>query len=855
VSGGPAPATAPEGDRVWRPADASEVAAGLQERARTGGRVRVRGAGSELPVWPEPADDCTLLSTERLSEVHELDADDGVLHVGAGAAVGRLQEAARAAGLELPLAPPSGRSTVGGVLAAAARGPRALGLGPPRRAVLGLTVVLGSGEVTRCGGRVVKNVTGYDLAKLYVGSHGTLGVIASAWLRLRALPEATRVLAAPLAADEAGVLAALAASRLAASRAVLWADPSRLAVLAGAAHAAGGALPTCPPGAALLVVELAGDAPVVEQDARRLAAAHGAAELPEAVGQALSGVEGMASEPGHAAALRFRVTARPARLAAALAPLRAAGAELVVEPGLQRIQARFAAPEPGADAALEALLEATRAAARAGEVLAVLAAGPPAPPASRRRVRPAAGAVVRGRRRAPVNTGPGQEPGARRAGPRPGESPVRAGPVRQPELYRQSLDCVHCGLCLSSCPTYRETGRETSSPRGRIYLMRGVAEGRIPLGDTVAEEMHLCLGCRACETACPSGVRYGEMLEGMRAEVDRAGLRDGPGRRLERYALRRVLTHPRRLRALVSLLGLAQRLGLDRLGRALAPAGLRERLALAPRVPPGAARAPLPAFTAAEGERRGRVGMLRGCVMPELFGDVSHATVRVLARNGFEVVVPPDQVCCGALHAHAGDAEWAAMLGRRNADAFERAEVDFVVTDSAGCGAALRELGERIGAQGVALAGRVRDVCELLAAEGLRPPAGRIEARVCYDDPCHLLHGQRVGDAPRRLLAAIPGLELVPHDDAAACCGAAGIYNLTHPEMSSAVLARKLAALGAADPDLVATGNPGCIMQLRAGVARAGLRARVLHPVQLLDRAYARVDAPGDAAGRGTAHL
>ncbi len=423
---------------------------------------------------------------------------------------------------------------------------------------------------------------------------------------------------------------------------------------------------------------------------------------------------------------------------------------------------------------------------------------------------------------------------------KPGEAPSApgAGSGRWPEIGRLTLDCVHCGLCLEACPTYRETGREISSPRGRIYLMRGVAEGRIPLGATVAEEAYLCLGCRACETACPSGVRFGAMVELARAEVTDAGLRRGPARRLERLVLRGVLPHRRRLRALVTLIGVAQRLRLDRLFLPLLPAALREAMALLPPVPPSRERRALPELVPAEGERRGRVAFFAGCVNSEVFAGVNAATLRVLARNGFEVVVPRGQTCCGALHAHAGDEAFAHELLRRNARAFAAAGVERVVVNSAGCGAALREAGRSLPGEGEALAASVCDVAELLDAAGLRPPPGRVEGRVCYDDPCHLIHAQRVGDAPRRLLAAIPGLQLVAHEDPGSCCGAAGIYNLTHREMSRAVLRRKMAALSAVDPDLIATGNPGCLMQLRAGAREAGLRARVVHPVELLDLAY-----------------
>jgi glycolate oxidase iron-sulfur subunit len=414
---------------------------------------------------------------------------------------------------------------------------------------------------------------------------------------------------------------------------------------------------------------------------------------------------------------------------------------------------------------------------------------------------------------------------------------------RWPEIGRLALDCVHCGLCLEACPTYRETGREISSPRGRIYLMRGVAEGRIPLGPTLAAEAHLCLGCRACETACPSGVRFGAMVEMARAEVADAGLRRGLARRLERLALRGLVPHRRRLRAVSTLLRVGSRLGIDRLVLPLLPRALREAHALLPPLAPRGARARLPELLPAQGERRGRVALFAGCVAAELFPGVNAATARVLARNGFEVVVPAAQTCCGALHAHAGDEAFATRLLRRNAGAFAAAGAPRIAVNSAGCGAALRDAGRLLAGEGEALAASVRDVCELLDAEGLRPPEGSLARagrplRVCYDDPCHLLHGQRVGDAPRRLLAAIPGLLLVPHADPAACCGAAGTYNLTQREMSRAVLARKIAALAAAEPDAIATGNPGCIMQIGAGARAAGLRARVLHPVELLDEAY-----------------
>lgn len=418
----------------------------------------------------------------------------------------------------------------------------------------------------------------------------------------------------------------------------------------------------------------------------------------------------------------------------------------------------------------------------------------------------------------------------------------RTGPAPEGPLagiYAGTLDCVHCGLCLSACPTYRANGRETSSPRGRVCLMRGVAEGRLPLASLV-EEAYLCLGCRACETACPSGVQFGHLLEGTRAAIERAGLRRGFAKRLEAFVLRRIVPRPGALGAVVSLLSLAQRLGLDRLVLPLLPRALREVHALAPRVPPRAERRHLPERIPATAPQRGRVALFEGCLMPELFGAVNAATARVLAHEGFEVVVPSRQGCCGALQAHAGLETEARALGAANVAGFASEEVDAVIVNSAGCGAALRDYGSWLGPAGAGLAGRVRDVCEFLDEVGLRTRLAPLRGTYCYDDPCHLVHGQRVGAAPRRLLAAIPEFRLLVHRDPESCCGAAGIYNLTHRAMSRQVLERKMDALAEPDPDWIATGNPGCLMQLAAGARTRGMRAQLVHPIELLDRAQER---------------
>lgn len=420
------------------------------------------------------------------------------------------------------------------------------------------------------------------------------------------------------------------------------------------------------------------------------------------------------------------------------------------------------------------------------------------------------------------------------------------GPAREAEplddIYRASLDCVHCGLCLTSCPTYLATGRETSSPRGRVYLMRGVAEGRAALSGLLAEEAHLCLGCRACETACPSGVQYGAMLEDTRAAIARAEVRRGFGPKLERFVLRYVVAVQRRLRAVLLVLGFMQRFGIDRVGAAVLPARLRAAHALAPVVPKASERRALPSVTPARGEQRGRVAFFTGCLMSEVFAPVQQATVRLLAANGYEVIVPERQGCCGALQAHAGDFAFAQELARHNVSAFgpclqtDGSGVDAIIVDSAGCGASMREAGRWLPDEGEPFAGRVRDVCEFLDEVGLRTSHKTPRTRVCYDDPCHLVHGQRVEAAPRRLLAQVEGVELVAHADAARCCGAAGTYNLTQPEMSQVVLGEKMDSLAKANPEVIATGNPGCMMQIASGVRARGLAAEVVHPVELLAR-------------------
>ena len=413
--------------------------------------------------------------------------------------------------------------------------------------------------------------------------------------------------------------------------------------------------------------------------------------------------------------------------------------------------------------------------------------------------------------------------------------PLGAFDGQEPPDWEGILDCVHCGICLPQCPTYQVLGQEMDSPRGRVYLMRAATEGRIGLTDNFLLHMDRCLGCRACETACPAGVPFGRLIEETRGQIERRAPRP-LGRRVLGRLLLGVLPDRRRLARALALTRLYQGLGLQRLVRA---SGLLERFPrlsamerLLPALPVQSA-ARLPAETPPVGPSRGTVAVLEGCVQAVLFPDVNRATVSLLARAGYRVVVPEAQGCCGALHLHWGDRAGGRALGRRNVASFK--DADWIVTNAAGCGATLRDYGHLLSddPEALALAGRVRDVTELLA-EHLPGPRQPLDLTVTYHEPCHLAHGQRVREAPRTLLRAIPGLRLVELAESDLCCGSAGVYNLMEPEIAGRLLVRKLDRIAATGAEIVASGNPGCLLQLRRGLADRGLNVRAYHPVELL---------------------
>jgi glycolate oxidase iron-sulfur subunit len=416
--------------------------------------------------------------------------------------------------------------------------------------------------------------------------------------------------------------------------------------------------------------------------------------------------------------------------------------------------------------------------------------------------------------------------------------------MNEQEIDKGLMACVHCGFCLDACPTYRETGDEADSPRGRLTLMRGVWEGKLSLkGDEVGSTgYHLdrCLGCRACETACPSGVPYGHLLEQFRADQEKATHR-GAGENLLRTGMLEMLTHP-------NLMAVALRAG-RMTGGKIPPmvanfVGLPVNTKLPIPDDLAAASAAVPERTPAVGEPRGRVVLLSGCVMRVVYGQVHQATVRVLAANGIEVLCPRDQPCCGALHGHLGRLEAAKNRARDLIQAVGGSDVDAFVLNSAGCGSFVKDFGHLLSddpawaERAKAFSAKVCDVSEYLQRIGLREMPGRLpEVTVTYHDACHLAHGQKISKAPRELLRQIPGLKYVELTDADQCCGSAGIYNYLQPEMAKALQRKKVDTILATGASIVATANPGCLAWIQGGLP-AATPVEVVHPVELLDRVY-----------------
>ena len=411
-------------------------------------------------------------------------------------------------------------------------------------------------------------------------------------------------------------------------------------------------------------------------------------------------------------------------------------------------------------------------------------------------------------------------------------------------------NCIHCGFCLPVCPTYIATGQESESPRGRLHLIRAVLDGRVEPTDRLLGHLDLCLQCRACETACPSNVPYGRIMEDARAATMARGVTARPRAwTLRSFVLRHVLARRRVLRAVLAPGRLHTRSGLQRLVRGPLRRWLPARVVALEAQTPVLDRKPFrdSGVLARPEQARTRVAMLTGCVQGELYPQTHEATVRVLARLGCEVVAPPEQLCCGALHAHAGDVGTARALARRNIAAFEAAGAEAVIVNAAGCGATMKEYGRllrddpRWAERAERLANSVRDVLEFVAPltrQDLAAGLGELNLDVTLQDACHLAHGQGIREAPRDILRAIPGLRLHEMQTPDRCCGSAGIYALVQPAMSATVLEAKMADVAGTGADVIATANPGCTLQLEAGVRRHGVRATVRHVIELLDQSY-----------------
>jgi glycolate oxidase iron-sulfur subunit len=430
-----------------------------------------------------------------------------------------------------------------------------------------------------------------------------------------------------------------------------------------------------------------------------------------------------------------------------------------------------------------------------------------------------------------------------------------SGAPKHPGSPLTSLDfsvlqqCIHCGLCLPTCPTYDATGLERSSPRGRIALMRAVAQGKLEPTRAFAEEMSFCVGCLACQTACPAGVDYATLLETARAESENSGVLDTPWRRRVRhFTMQRMFKNPRLLRRIARLLRFWQASGLQTAARwtrltRLLPKQLRDVEPLAPKIRRKFSSQLIQPLEKPAAPKY-RVAFLTGCVQDVVFGDINRDTVDVLLANGCSVTTLPEQGCCGSLHAHNGDLESARELARRHLDLWPFGELDAIITNAAGCGSHLKRYDHLLADDPVYAmraqrwSAKVRDISEWLVEIGVAPPGHSIELTATYHDACHLCHGQKITAQPRAVLGAIPGLKLVELPESTWCCGSAGIYNITQPDMAAKLLERKIARIRETGVSLVATANPGCHLQLLQGLRAAGMQVEVVHPVSLLAWSY-----------------
>jgi glycolate oxidase iron-sulfur subunit len=408
--------------------------------------------------------------------------------------------------------------------------------------------------------------------------------------------------------------------------------------------------------------------------------------------------------------------------------------------------------------------------------------------------------------------------------------------------------CVHCGMCLEACPTYQETGLEAHSPRGRVYLIKSVADGKMDLNEFFADPVNTCLDCRACETACPANVQVGALIEEARGQLHKANPPKGLSGMVHKLFLHHLFPHPKRMQTLHWMLKMYQKSGLRTLTHKtkilrILPIHLMDMEKALPVLTRPPVLRSHPERLQAIGPKRAKVAVLTGCVMDVVYSDINEATIRVLRKNGCEVWIPQEQRCCGALHVHAGDRDTAKRLAKLNIEAFLSEEVDAIIINAAGCGSTLKEYDQLLKSdpefKGHAeeFAHKVTDISQFLVKLGFIKPKGSLDLTVTYHDACHLAHAQKIRVEPRELLEAIPGLNIIKLPDSDRCCGSAGIYNLTHPDMANTLLERKLDDIPNGC-DAVAMGNPGCMMQFQSGIVRHGRTEQIVHTIQLLDWSY-----------------
>lgn len=409
-------------------------------------------------------------------------------------------------------------------------------------------------------------------------------------------------------------------------------------------------------------------------------------------------------------------------------------------------------------------------------------------------------------------------------------------------------DCVHCGMCLESCPTYEITGQEQHSPRGRVHLIKSVAEGKINVNEQFTDPVFACLDCRACTTACPANVDVGGLIEEARGQIRQAMPLTGWKGMISKFFLKELFPHSHRLEAAGSLLKLYQKSGMQKMVRTtgmlnMMPTHLTEMEYVMPKITRSVRKKyKKKRVLKAKAEKKAEVAFLTGCIMDVMFSDINEATLNVLRRNGNDVVIPPSQTCCGALHVHAGDRDMGRKLAKKNIEAFQHA--DTIIVNAAGCGCMLKEYPELFREEeqewlekAEVFAEKVQDISKYLHDTGYRPPQAKLHKRITYHDACHLAHGQGVREEPRDILLSIPGVEMVHMANADRCCGSAGIYNLTNPDMAGAVLQSKMEHVPH-DVEMISMGNPGCMLQMAVGVKKYGRSQQIVHTVQLLEWAY-----------------